>query len=235
MSSRLALLILPLALISCRKAETTTPSRPSDTTVSALPELGPSVPPTDSVALAGPSVSRSFDSLVRSLPREQGDSVRIWQTRLDSLRAAWDRDMAEETPLPDFAKHPWDYPLPYPSHERPEWARLFRGIDGCAGDSIFDVYRVGGDLDGSEPESHSFVVAPGFSLPGGIRQGMSSAEAIQALGNPYRNGDGYLSWAIQDWGEMEHAKRVVWHEALRFFFLDNRLVAVWIVHPVYGC
>lgn len=237
MSSRLALLVLPLAFASCRKTESVTVPSPVDSVQAALPDTSVAEPVPDSSLLAASSSPEklSYDSAVAALPPEVRDSVRLWQQRMDSLRAAWERDMAEAAPLKTFTKRPWDHPIPHPTGTTAERARVFRGIEGCEGDSAFDVYLAGGDVHTGSQESHSFYVAPGFTLSGGIHQGMSSMDAIQVMGNPYRSGDGYLSWAIQDWGEKEYSNRVAWREVMRFFFLDNRLVAIWVVHPFYDC
>lgn len=236
MSSRLALLLALLACTGCRKTEPSPEPAPPDAAAGLLDSataVDSSLAPdsTSGEALTPPSTP-SFESLVQALPPELRDSVRLWRTRMDSLRAAWERDMAAALPLKNFVKRPYSHPPPLPPLDRKILAQLFQELDGCVGDSVFDIYRPGGDV---ESEYGSFVLAPGFTLTGGIHQGMSSTEAIQALGNPYRSGDGYLSWAVQDWGEKEHGNRVAWFENVRFFFLDDRLVAVWIVHPNYGC
>jgi len=238
MSSRLALLLLvPLVFASCRKTESVTVPPPADTVQAALPDTTAAAPAADSgvADASAPPGKPSYDSAVAALPPDQRDSVRIWQARIDSLRAAWERDMADEAPRKDFVKRPFDHPVPSPVGALVERARVFRGIEECGGDSLFDVYRAGGDADLGGLESHTFHLAPGFSLTGGIRQGMSTLEAARAMGRPYRSGDGYLSWAVQDWGEKEYSNRVAWRETVRFFFRDDRLVAVWIVTPFYDC
>jgi hypothetical protein len=235
MSSRLALIVLPLAFASCRKTESVTVPPPVDTVQAALPDTSAPAPDSGLVETSAPTTEPRFDSVVDALPPEVRDSVRLWQKRVDSLRAAWERDMAEAAPLKGFAKRPWDHPPPQSARESPERARLFRGIEECGGDSTFDVYLAGGDVHTGGLESHSFYVAPGFTLSGGIHQGMSTLEATRAMGKPYRNGDGYLSWVVQDWGEKEYSNRVAWKETVRFFFLEDRLVAVWVVHPFYDC
>lgn len=236
MFSRLALLLALLAFTGCRKTESSPEPTPPDAAAVATDSTsgGDSgfARESTSAEASTPLSPPSFDSALAALPPQVRDSVRLWQARVDSLRAAWERDMADALPLKNFVKRPWDHPPPGPARDREVRARIFKEIEGCAGDSLFDVYHAGGDVDS---DGGSFVLAPGFTLSDGIHQGMNTTEAIQALGNPYRSGDGYLSWAIQDWGEMEHGNRVVWFENVRFFFLDNRLLAVWIVHPNYGC
>jgi len=225
-----------LVICGCRETENVAPGASSDS--SAVTVDSAKKASSDSIPRVSDSSTR-VDTATRRIPQEASPEVlqvvEVAQRRLDSLKAHWEKTMANAGVLANFTKHGVDFPLPYGKASRSIVFRRFTELDGCTSDSMFNDFYEGGDVALGGMESDDFHMASGFALEGGLHEGMSRSEVVKILGNPYRDAEDCMAYAIQDWGEREYSNKVAWHETIRLFFHEGRLKAVWVIHPFYDC
>lgn len=114
-----------------------------------------------------------------------------------------------------------------------EVSRVFQGLDGCGGDSVFRTatyfdrgFTAIEKIGGLAEEAHYIGEFPG--TVNGLRPGLSVDEVMRLLGPPLKRGGRFLIYACEDEVARAYGQAEAFFDAVTLVFREGKLVGMRI-------